>query len=413
MIRSSAIYYALFLSIIMGVILGSMVLLSALNKELAMKLELPARLMENAESGMAYAMVNHAELENGQQLAISLFDGEMDSVTLSKKYWGALTILQAKAHHKGQFFERTCIAGIEQKKEDVNLYVVDNGRQISIAGETRLEGNCYLPSGGLKRAYIAGENYKGSQLLYGSRFKANRSLPAINQELIEKLTPPQANIISWEEAQDSMVVNFSETPQQFISDGTISIDHHYLKGAIWIEAKDSVFIGRDCQIEEAVIKAPIIFVESGFRGNVQLLATKRITLEEEVLLEYPSVMAVVEESANNKQPAEIEVGEGTQVIGSVFMVREGFDQRNMPLLSIAKEAEIDGLVYCQGKTELKGTVNGSLYTQKFYLKTQSSSYENHILNGQVLDQLPAEFIYVDLLRNENEYVPLKQMKLIQ
>ena len=84
----------------------------------------------------------------------------------------------------------------------------------------------------------------------------------------------------------------------------------------------------------------------------------------------------------------------------------------MPELIIEEEAEVDGLVYNKGKTQLRGTVNGSLYTSKFFLKTTSSSYENHILDGKVLNQLPNDFVCVDLFEM-NDPMPLTQMQLIR
>jgi len=182
-------------------------------------------------------------------------------------------------------------------------------------------------------------------------------------------------------------------------------------GAVWIEAKDSVFIGAGCQLESTVIRANVIYVESGFQGTAQLIARERITLGEKALLKYPSVVAVVEDEPL-EYPSQMILKSTAQVIGTVFLIPANNDFRRMPELIIEEEAEVDGLVYNKGKTQLRGTVNGSLYTSKFFLKTTSSSYENHILDGKVLNQLPNDFVCVDLFEM-NDPMPLTQMQLIR
>ena len=69
---------------------------------------------------------------------------------------------------------------------------------------------------------------------------------------------------------------------------------------------------------------------------------------------------------------------------------------------IDKGAVVSGFVYCNGETELKGTINGAIYTQSFYLKTASSAYQNHLLNAEILNQLPEEFIPIPLLEVSNQ-----------
>jgi len=61
-----------------------------------------------------------------------------------------------------------------------------------------------------------------------------------------------------------------------------------------------------------------------------------------------------------------------------------------------------GTVYCFGRTQLQGSVFGTVYTDRFFLNTESSNYENVILNGAInRDSLPKEFIVLPLFNDPN------------
>ena len=62
--------------------------------------------------------------------------------------------------------------------------------------------------------------------------------------------------------------------------------------------------------------------------------------------------------------------------------------------------------------QLKGNVIGTVFTDRFFLETEASSYENVILNGFInLDSLPDNFIGLPLFNNPNnisEYAVIKE-----
>jgi cytoskeletal protein CcmA (bactofilin family) len=180
------------------------------------------------------------------------------------------------------------------------------------------------------------------------------------------------------------------------------LDNIVLEGQVILEVKDSIYISRNAIIENAIIKSKIVYIESGFSGTVQIFASQKIVLEESVQLKYPSVLGLIEEEFPTEFGAKITLGKNSQVIGSVFLWSKHPNFRMLPALSISSEAEIDGLVYCAGKTQLRGTINGSLYTNKLFLKTASSAYENHLLDGQLLNQLPDSFVSANLLSENSQ-----------
>ncbi|MFH6996238.1 hypothetical protein ACHRWY_27565, partial [Flavobacterium sp. FlaQc-48] len=66
-------------------------------------------------------------------------------------------------------------------------------------------------------------------------------------------------------------------------------------------------------------------------------------------------------------------------------------------IEIDEEGLVFGDLYCTGKLMLKSNVYGSVYTNRFFLKTASSNYENMISDIEInTDKRPAYFISIPL-----------------
>lgn len=409
-LKASSIYYALFLSIVIALVLGSMVLFSGMNRQFASRLELEEILMNNAVSGIEYAQANFQELPNHESRYIRLFNEGIDSVKITKKQWGAFTILESTSLHNQSAYTKIALTGQQNSANDPNLFVTDQGRPIALCGDVRLEGKIQIPESGLKRAYIEGKNYTGDKMFYGTQSKSERNLPPIDEQFLNQVFDVQAEILEWDKAEDSIRVSFSEIGKHFISDSYTSLVNIVVDGQVMIESKDSIFVGASAQLNHVILKSPIVYFENGFKGNAQVFASSKIVLEENVCLKYPSVLGLIEEEFPKENQAEITLHERSQVIGSVFLFSREENFRLPVQLNVATESEIDGLVYCKGKTQLLGTINGNLYTDKFYLKTKSSTYENHLLDAKILDQLPADFVYINLLKTENQLTRMEWLR---
>lgn len=401
-LKSSSIYYALYLSIVMAILLGSMVLFSGINRRFTTMLEIEETLRNNAVSGIEMGLANFAELPTNQPTAMRLFGEGIDSVILEKKQWGAFTILQSTSLHQQSTQTKIAMAGQINQTDELNLYVCDQGRPIAVCGDVRIEGRVAIPETGIKRAYIEGKNYTGDKMIYGQQIPSGRNLPPINEELISDLFTMSATVETWDPQTDSLEVSFSEQAVHFISDNYVSINNATIKGQILIEARDSIFVSATSNLEDVILKSPVIHFEEGFKGNLQAFASKRVTISSGVLLKYPSVVGLIEEEFPTTEFASIELKEQSQLIGSVFLWSKAPNFRLPVQLKIAPEAIFDGFAYNTGNTQLQGTINGHLYTEKFYLKTPASTYENHLLDGKILNQLPQDFIYVNLLKSTQQ-----------
>ena len=407
-LKASSIYYALFLCVIIGLFLGGMILFAGINKQFEARIDIQDRLMNNANSGIEYGLTNYREIsEEGSELL--LFDSQIDSVNVHRKVWGAFEVIASEAHHGKFHSNKVTLCGHLKDPSESNLFVADLGRPISLCGETRLEGKCLLPKAGLERAYIEGQNYKGDKMVYGSEGIAERSLPATNQGFRDQITSIKGDVQQWDNP-DSVNHSFHEEAIHFVHDGVVSLKDNSLNGYVYLDVRDSIFVGKDAQLDHVILRARVVYIQQGFKGNLQAYATERITLEEEVQLTYPSVLGIVEERFPEKENATITIGQKSQVLGSIFAISESPNFRLPVQISVEEEAIVHGLVYAQGRMQLKGIVNGSVYTSKFYLETPSSKYENHLLNAKIKNELPDDFVYIPIMETDE---PLTKIEWLQ
>jgi hypothetical protein len=180
------------------------------------------------------------------------------------------------------------------------------------------------------------------------------------------------------------------------------------KGNFVLKAKDSIRISKNVVLEDVILMAPQITFEEGFNGTVQAFATKGIELEENVVLNYPSVVGVFNQS---REEGTIKIKKNGKISGAIVLYGNSFETINKNNIEIDADGLIIGDIYCSGKLFLKSKVYGSVYTNNFYYKTHSAKYDN-IINDVEINALkrPNYFIAIPLLNTKKtEYGILKKV----
>lgn len=180
------------------------------------------------------------------------------------------------------------------------------------------------------------------------------------------------------------------------------------KGNFVLRNKDSIRITKNTVLEDVILIAPKITFEEGFKGTVQAFATKGIELEQKVTLQYPSVICVYSE---NTSETLIKIKKGSKITGAVVLFGNDIENFKNNSIEIDEEGLIFGDIYCSGKLDLKSNVYGSVYTNRFYLKTKSSSHDNTISDIEInSSKRPKYFISIPLFETKKtKYGILKKV----
>ena len=337
------------------------------------------RLDNNARSGINVLLATSESSTYVQGRWRDLFGQGQDSVWLQQRSWGLYPLAIAQAQHGGRSRRQMALLG--HRPDELGrsaLYLADEQRPLAIAGNTQLKGMCYLPKAGIKSAYVNRVGYQGQQLVAGTTRESKRALPTLSSDIVKSLRQI-AHIADYQvlpSLADSLSHSFAESPLYYHQATPVTLNGT-LQGNVVISSDQAVTITERARVDNIIVRAPRVMIESGFAGRLQAIATDTLVVGREVQLHYPSALVL---NTNNRGTIRIE--EFARVAGTLAVVgvEANYHQR---LLHIATGASVTGMVYADGLVSLKGSILGHLSCRKFLLQTPSTLYENHILDGTV------------------------------
>lgn len=386
--------YVLVMTTVIATVIGALVLLSSIRQAQYQLYKDNNTLITNLNSGINLLL--NSKTHHIQEEKIDLFGTGEDSIVIRKEFWGVyvighVTAVKHTLQGKTTLSKDILLGSSLTEKQQAAIYLAGRNNALSIGGKTRIKGDAYLPVGGIKAANINGVNYQGTKLLDGNKKNSSRFLPAQNQVLIDSvlaLFKPTFHQTNFEQKQYS----FTE-PTKIICAETIYLKNKKLHGNVIVKADSTVIIESNNDLENILIIAPRIIVKSGFKGSLQLFATKEITVEKGVHLQYPSTVCLIKNDAMNdrKQPF-VNIGKRSQIEGLIW-IKEIQVNRVKGRVNIEEEAIVNGQVLVEGFVDLKGSVYGNVSCTGFFLKTAASVYENHLLNATIdATQLSKHFV---------------------
>lgn len=407
MLKAGALFYSIVISVIIGIVSASVILLSGLSAEEFQRSASMNDLHLNAASGLNLLLSKQSLLAENEKKSIDLFGKGCDSVELERKYWGAFEIVISRAFRRGQEVSRIAQAGFfPDSTDNYCLYLPDQNKPLAVCGKTEIRGTAFLPEAGVKRAYIEGQSYSGNSLVYGETRRSKKDLPPFNKELLERISSlpdlPEAENNDGFGDKKSLCNSFLKDPVVFSEPDVMTLDGNYSGNIIFL-SKKMIIVGSQAVMKDVIVFAPKIIIKSGFKGNLQAFAFDSIIVEEDVTLAYPSVLGIVQ-GKNPFSGSAVIMNKNDTLSGNIFAY--GIDQpasQKKVAVSIAEKAVVYGQVYSAGFADIKGSIFGSLLCKNILLSTSSSVYENHLLNA-VIDRsrLPAGYVGINLLE-ESDY----------
>lgn len=386
MLRAGALYYAVAVSLLIGLVSASLILLAYQQRIQSGQLMVYDQLIGNAHSALQLMLVQSSGSKSAP-LEISLFGREDDSVAVWQEHWGMFACHYASAHSGPFRYTKVAMAGTHPKILPA-LYLADMGRPVSMGGNALVKGDAVLPAAGAKRAYIEGRSFTGTTLINGTTAVSERQLPLLSEPILNvSQTLGNLNAITVPVAENGGIGNtlfasFTDTALLMRHQGPITIQGGArLKGKIIVRSSVSITVTGNAALEDVILQAPIIVFENGFEGAVQAIATDSIVVGKGVSLKYPSGL-MLGTPVDGSAASYIKLADDSKVSGMV-VVPQPSSKAPGASVYIAPRALMEGAVFVGGKISLQGKVIGSLYCREFYLRTPSSVYENYLLDGTV------------------------------
>ena len=402
MVKAHSLLYAIYVCLIVSIVCGALLYFSNLYTQLNLHFNLQEELFINNQSVVNFALGNKL-IEND----IPPDENSGIQGSYQAKPFGLLTLLTSKsylrndtvtaAHFVGSFFN-----------DKTAIYLSNFTRSLTYSGQVKLVGDCYLPSQYIETAYI--NNKPNELIVQGKKIISDILLPEINpnfKNVFDRISAEKTNLSDIEKPKDSIYYNsfLNQTKEVYVASNLSNV---IFKGNFVLRAKDSIRIKKNVVLEDIILIAPKITFEEGFIGTIQAFATQKIELEPKVILNYPSVICVYNK---NEEESKIWIKKDCKITGAVVLFGNKLENIDKDSIEIEENGLVLGDIYCSGKMCLKSKVFGSVYTNRFFHKTASTSYDNTIMDLEInTAKRPIYFISVTLFNSKKtEYGILKKV----
>lgn len=255
------------------------------------------------------------------------------------------------------------------------LWVCDLSPVLSLAGESVIKGESYVPSG--KVAYTSWESvfFQGEKIAETELKESGRDLPearAAAWQCVEKWTSfsqPEEAVETAGETENSF-----RQPALELRAGK-KLAGVKLKGHIVVKSEEFLEIDSCCELTDVIVVAPSVHIRAGFQGNLQVFATDTVIVGERVRLSYPSGIFL----DARKGEGRVHVGETARISG--YVIALGNDKKlARPLYCQQRSASIRGMLYVNGIAQLEGKVEGCAWLRHCYYFTPSGYYPDLLLH---------------------------------
>jgi hypothetical protein len=391
MLKASALYMVIVITLVIGVICSALIVTAYLYKTRYQAKFRSDQLQNNLNSGVTI-LLNTRDSIYKEGRTFSLFDGDADSVSLKKTNWGIFDICSASAFSgRDTLYKVFSLANSIDSAKWAALYLIDEDRPVSVSGNTLIRGNAFIPKAGIRTAYVDNKAYTGNpDIINGKTSDSERKLPQLYEARLEQLkkqltqSPPPGDLPS---GTDSISRSFLKPTLTYSFGKQVkTIGHISLGGNIILYSDTTLIIDSTARLSNVMVFAKGVSVKSGFRGSCQLFASDSISVERDCHFSYPSSLGILRFSTGNTVglPAKLDIGERSACEGLIFSYQK--DEKQLPpVISLGKEAKIRGQVYSMGILNLRSGVfiSGSVFTKRFLYQSEFTRYENYLINVSI------------------------------
>lgn len=395
-LKAGALQYAIFVSVIIALLISTIISVAYLHQKIAVKADYFINNIDN--TNLVFKSLSGISIDYGVPLKTEI---KNSTVIINKSHWGLFDYIQVQSRIHKEYFEKNALVG-GYNPDRPALYLQDADKPLVVVGDTKIIGTAYLPSAGIKRGDMGGHSYTGDKLIYGSTLSSRPSLPKpVNRNyFIDSDTTFEKGISRYINLRekDTWVNSFNDTLLIVKNPSFIELRYKKLTGKILIQSDTLIRVYPTSRLKDVILVAPVVEIKDKVAGNFQIIAGKRIYIGKDVNLSYPSALILADKDLTETTPTQntqpdILLDDNSSVAGGVVYLTKVKKKNNYSAqIRINSTSQITGEIYCEGNLELKGRINGSVYTRGFVANEFGSIYQNHLYNA-VIDAtlLPVEY----------------------
>jgi len=394
-LKASMLPTVLLISILIALISMALIGVAYYQRLLRTRDRTAHELRRNAYSALGYLLASK-QLTTTQPLIFDLYGEGKDSVEILKKHWGFfdMGIVQTFRGSHHQFI--TALLGNQPDSIAKSaLYLPDENRPLAIAGNTHLKGRLYVPQGTVRSAFVDSRGFTGTAPVVDQLRKSRTTLPLLSDEFTHRLHHYQTKSgLPIQTLPAVLHQSFLAETLTYTSSESMVITGQ-ISGNIILHGDQTLIISRQAQLRDIIVVARKIIVQTGFVGNLQVLARDTLQVESGCRFNYPSILC----TGGRDTKCYLSIGEGSMIDGLVIA---SSDIPNVleNIVEFGQNTLITGQVYVKGMVQAKGNIHGNMVSQRLFLSTPSAFYENHLFDAQIdVNKRPKAFLTSPILSN--------------
>jgi hypothetical protein len=405
-VKGGALQYTIIFSLLILMSLSLFLMFVRLSSLEAYSSQKQSQLIENNNSAIVI-LENQSQIFEKQKQRIQLLEDSTYVTDIEISEWGfydKVKIISGKG--MAQLSKIYLFAdNINKDKLIPSLYLCGAKKYLAVGGKAYLGNNTYLPGNGIRKSYIGGVGYSRDSLVQGNSFKADKTLPKINEKWDERYRNLKNRVDASSDhtslsvlKEDSIVVSFNEETLVIRCPDNYCLSDKYLSGNIIITGGKIRIAGANL-IHNCIVLADTIVVDKQFKGDFQLFAEDYIEIGELSVLQIPTVLYL----NNSEKSDQILVKSQTKFQGEIIIPHLNRNQKEV--LVVEEGCKMIGQIYCNGYSSFEGTLFGSLYTTGFMKRSRSGLYENYLVDVCIdSKRLPEEYCGISLINKSDAKV---------
>jgi hypothetical protein len=393
MIKATALYLVIVIALVIAVLCSSLIVVAYFYRSESQRSSRYIRLERNLNSGINILLAS-PDSAYSRPKVFSLFGGDADSVSLQQMDWGIYVVGTVRAFTQRDTLCRAfSLAHTIDSSKWAALYLADQDRPLSLSGETSIVGNAFIPKAGVKKAYVNNKAYQGDEKLVSGKINnSEKKIPPLDETrgalLLGYLSEKDPDTTSGRIlGKADTIQNSFLKPTRSIHLGrkVQTIKNIVLRGNIILFSDTALTIEPSAVLENVLIFARSITVNSGFRGTCQLFASDSIHVKAGCVFNYPSCLGVLNSSSSKTSPyVKIMLDKNSVLNGAIFIHRQK-EEEIMPVLDLDSNVTVRGQIYSEGMLQFKSglRVNGSVFTKLFTYQSGYNLMENTLVDTKI------------------------------
>jgi hypothetical protein len=395
MLKASALYMVIIIALVIGILCSSLIVMAYFYRLQYQKTFRQEQLQNNVASAVNI-LLGGSDTGYAAPKTFSLFNQDADSVATQRIFWGTMDIGVVEAMIRQDTLYKTfSIANAIDSGKWAAVYLDDNSRPLSLSGATSIVGDAYLSPAGVDQAYVNNQAYTGDKrLINGVKHNSEKTLPPLNAGRLQKLRQMIGQDRKNEQGlpnSDSLVNSFL-LPTKLINLGKtiLTLKNIKLSGNIILFSDTALTLDSTARLNNVIVIARSITVNSGFHGVCQLFAHDTIGVQPRCRFGYPSALAILrfDPPSQPETGAIISLQAGAVFNGCIFTYEQQAGKLP-PLIHIGQKTKVSGQIYSQGYVAFqdKAEIDGSVFTDRFLYQTSYTRYENYLVNTTINEKL--------------------------